>query len=115
MNITRTIQQSEDPAFVASFFDGTVTMDEEWPFAQRIRNVEKGDFLFVIYRGEIVGRLAIVDVVRLDRTRAVLVGSNREPVEGKTIVTTRCPGEKPKKPIKRRPHRGHKYDPVSEW
>jgi hypothetical protein len=114
MDITRTIPQTEDPAWVESFFGGP-EREEDWPFSQRIANVEAGDFLYLIYQGRIVGRFEVVRIRQLAQTRPVPVGTDEYPVEAKTIVYVRFPGERALQLIERRGHRNHRYYDGSGW
>jgi hypothetical protein len=114
MDVTRTIPQREDPAWVAEFFDGTRSGKEDFPFAQRIQRVEPGDFLYLVHRGRIRGRLEIIEVEQTQRT--VRVGRDRALVRARTILWVQCPGESAgQRDIRRASHRGHRYDRVPEW
>jgi hypothetical protein len=114
MDITRTIPQTEDPNWVDSFFDGP-EREEDWPFSQRVTNVEPGDFLYLIYRSRIIGRFEVIRVEQLDKTKSVPVGTDEHPVDAKTIVYLRFPGERAPKLIARRSHRNHRYHGGSAW
>ena len=114
MDISCTIPQTQTFTWVEEFFDGTRTKDEDFPFGTRIKDVQKGDFLYLIYRGQIRGRLQITSVENAQRT--VPVGSEGKPVDSKTIIWVRCPGEAVGgRVILRESHRGFRYANVPEW
>jgi hypothetical protein len=116
MNITRTIQQTERPEWVDSFFDGSWREEAHFPFGRRVRDVEEGDYLFIIYRGRVVGRCEITRVDQHDQPVTMQVGTDRNPVEAKTVVWVRFPGEPAGvRNIQREGHRGHRYDDIPEW
>jgi hypothetical protein len=114
MNITRTIPSWEDPEWLAALFaEGRPWLDD-WPFAQALRGVEEGDFLYVIYRGRIYGRFEIAAVEHVDQTATV--GPKKRLVRARTVVWVRCPGEPAGgRNIPRRGHRNARYDDVPEW
>ena len=114
MGITRTIPKWEDPEWVAALFAGDRPWLDDWPFAQTLRDVGEGDFLYVIYRGRIHGRFEIAAVEETDQT--VTVGPTKRPLRARTVVWVRCPGELAgRRYIPRRGHRGARYDDVPEW
>jgi hypothetical protein len=114
MDISRTMPQSEKPEYIDSLFDGTTTDKGDWPFGRTVQNVEPGDFLYVIYRGRIHGRFRITRVE--PTTRTVEVGTEARPVQAKTVVWVKYPGELAGTwNILRKGHRGHRYDDVPEW
>jgi hypothetical protein len=114
MNITQTIPKTETPEWVGEFFDGTRRGLEDFPFGQRLANVTPGDFLYLIHRGRIRGRLLITKVEQSPQT--VRVGSQGRQVEAMTVVWVNCPGEDAgSRCIHREGHRGVRYDEVPEW
>lgn len=114
MTITRTMPQDEDLDWVANLFNGTWTGEEELPFGRTVRHVEPGDYVYLIYRGRVHGRLRVSDVEHADRT--IVVGTDGHPVEAKTVVWVHCPGELAgDRNIPRSSHRNHRYDDVPEW
>src|SRR4051794_2590948 len=73
VNITRTIQRHEDPKWVASFFDRSLEGEKAgwFPLPQVPRKAKAGDWVYVIYRGRIYGRLQITEVRRVNRADPV--------------------------------------------
>ncbi|MBV9123143.1 MAG: hypothetical protein JO112_07290 [Planctomycetes bacterium] len=115
MNITCTIGQKETPAWVAEFLDGTRQGAVHFAFGQRINHVYPGDYLYLIHRGKVQGRLRITEVVE-DAELTLPAGNEHEPIEAKTVVWVHCPGEPVgHRDIPRDSHRGFRYDEVSEW
>src|SRR5262249_36731419 len=97
-----------------SFFDGTRTGEEDFPFGRPVRNVEEGDYLYLIYHGRIHGRLLITRIEHA--RRRVRVGTHGQHVEAQTVVWVECPGESAgERNIRRDSHRGHRWDDVPEW
>ena len=116
MNITRTIQRHEDPKWVASFFDRSLEGEKAgwFPLPQVPRKAKAGDWVYVIYRGRIYGRLQITEVRRVNR--ADPVGSRgTQRVQARCRLYVRCPGQLAPKKIERRGHQGIRYDDVPEW
>jgi hypothetical protein len=115
MDITRTIQGEEDPNWVEEFFDGTVKGNHSgwFPLPGRPQDVDKGDRLYLIYRGRIHGRFVITDVEDVDAQ--VKVGSAGPVIQARARVYVRCPGERAPRWIKRRGNQGIRYDDVPEW
>jgi hypothetical protein len=110
MDITRTIPKTELPRWIDSFFNNSRKGSKEYfPFGRHVKNVGPGDFLYLIYKGAVYGRLEIVKVDQ-GANRRLPVGTKGIPINAKTIVWVRCPGDRPQRTMRRRSHRGHKYD-----
>jgi hypothetical protein len=115
VDITMTIPQGESPEWVESFFNSPRDEGEDYfPFAATVRDVCPGDWLYVIYRGRIHGRL---EILRVDYSGSSLpVGTLGETVNARTVVWVRCPGESAgDRNIPRDGHTQFHYDDVPEW
>ena len=116
MNITRTVPQWESPEWVANFFNGVWQDRAEFPFGRTVKHVDQGDFLFLIYRGQIAGRLRVVAVEQHPETpENKSVGTDGHSVNAKTVIRVQLPGEPAPADIPRKGHRLHRYDNVPEW
>jgi hypothetical protein len=114
MPITCTIDQNETQAWVDEFFDGTRTEDQDFPFGRAVRNVVVGDYLYMIWRGLIRGRLRITRIQHIQET--IEVGTHEKRVRSRSVVWVECPGEPAgSRIIERESHRGHRWDDVAEW
>ena len=105
--------RTETPHYVAGLFDGP-HQRVDFPFGRTVRYVENGDYLYLVYRGRIHGRLRIVDVEQQVR-RTIEVGSDARQVRARTVVWVQCPGELAPGDYPRNLRRGHQYDRVPEW
>ena len=99
--------------WIENLFNGTWTGDEEIPLGRVARQVQQGDYLYLIYQGRVHGRLRINDVEQAQRT--VVVGTDGHPVQARTILWVQCPGERAPGDYPRTLRRGFKYDRVPEW
>lgn len=112
MDITRTIQKEESEEWVDALFDGTLT-ETDFPLHAVPKDVAPGDWLYVIYRGKIVGRCRSSSIVRADEP--VWVGSDEHVVDARCVITVECPGERAPVEIRRKGHQFIRYDTVPEW
>ena len=112
MDITRTIQATEDPSWVAQLFDGSI--QEAWfPLPCVPKNADRGDWLYVIYRGEVFGRLRINKKERRNQ-KPDPVGSQGHTIDARCRVHVEVPGEltpSAKKPLIVRGRMGFRYTP----
>lgn len=116
MDISRTFPQDETPDWVANLFNGNWQGETEFPFGRTVRYVEQGDFLYLIYRGRVHGRMRVTDVEQHPQTRQTIqVGTDGHSVTARTVVWVELPGELAPGNIPRDSHRGHRYDEVPEW
>ena len=114
MDITMTMPKTEPREFVEKLFN------EEWdgedvpfPFGRTVRDLHQGEYLYLIYRGLIRGRLTVTRVEQTPQT--IRVGSEGHPVRARTVVYVHCRGVRADRVIHRESHRGHRYDNVLEW
>ena len=113
MDITRTIPQTERPDWIAQLFDGHWVGDVEFPFGRAVKNIYAGNWLYLIYRRRVHGRLKIS---RVEHNECVVpVGSQSESVYARTVVFVNCPGELAPGVLLTVGHRGHRYDNMREW
>ena len=111
MDITRTIQASEDPSWVAQLFDGSI--QEAWfPLPGRPRKAGVGDWLYVIYQGKIVGRCMIIKIPPYQKPDPV--GSQGHTIDARCRVYVEVPGQpvpSDKKPLGAKGLMGIRYTP----
>lgn len=111
MDLIRTIQSGENPEFVRRFFE-----DESWrgehdcfPLRGVPRDAEPGDWLYVNFRGLIVGRCRIRDITL--RNEIAEVGDTQPvTIEARCWLLLDLPGEPAPGPIYRRGRQGIRYD-----
>lgn len=115
MDITRTIQGDEAPDWVEQYFDGKVKGDNSswFPLPGRPKDIDQGDWLYLIYRGRIHGRFVITGVADVDAQEQV--GTAGPVIRARARVYVRCPGERAPRWIRRRGNQGIRYDGVPEW
>lgn len=112
MDITRTIQRTEDPARQERYFNGAydfITL----PLRGIPKHANVGDWMYLIYRGAIIGRCRILEINPCNNN--VPVGSTQHIVNAKCMVVVECPGERAPHYIPRRGSMGIRYDNVPEW
>ena len=104
--ITKTIPASRGIAGIDSLFDGSIT-EFEFHMAGTPSRLKVGDFVYAIFNDELRGRMRIKE----------LVGGAVNPRSGRarTLILVECPGEKIKKPIPRKGHRGTRYYDGNDW
>jgi|SRR5580698_2653590 hypothetical protein len=121
MDISRTVPQAETVDWVNSFFDGTWPInDPDWPLyfpsAGPIANLNVGDYLYIIYRGLVRGRLRIREIEHVENGTTLEVGSNADEVPARVIICVDYPGESVgERIVPCSGHRGHKYVPTPLW
>lgn len=114
LNVTRTIQQSEDVAWVSSFFNDPPG-ERRFPVKGRPKRLAQGDWLYLIHRGQIVGRFAVISIEPIKG--ASIVGTARFQTGGTHNIVVRTPGEETPSglAVLRKGHMGIRYDRVDEW
>ena len=111
MDITRTIQATENRSWVNQLFSGPPRQD--WfplPFTPRKAGV--GDWLYVIYQGEIVGRCKIAAIPPYQGPDPV--GGQGHTIDARCRVYVEVPGERSpstKKTLSARGDMGIRYTP----
>ena len=116
MDIARTIQAEEHSDWVERLFDGkelTGKNATNFPLKARPSKARVGDWLYLIYRGRIHGRLRITEIEQVDKE--VPVGTSGAMVRARALVHVQCPGERAPRWIKRRGSQGFTYVSVPKW
>lgn len=117
MDIIRTIQASEEPSRVESYFNGQMT---QVCFPLRVKPTKacEGDWLYVIYQGKVVGRCRIDRLQTFQKPTPIPVGSDGHIIYARCLVHVQAPGERvphDKNPIDARGWVGFRYAPESLW
>ncbi len=104
--ITKTIPASRGDEGIESLFDGSLS-EFEFHMAGKPSRLKAGDFVYTIFNDQLRGRLRIRE----------LLGGALNPKSGRprTLIVVNCPGEKIKKPVLRKGHRGTRYYDGSDW
>ncbi len=104
--ITKTIPASRGDEGITSLFDGSIE-EFEFHMAGKPSRLNVGDYVYAIFNDELHGRMRIKE----------LIGGAVNPNSGRarTLILVECPGEKMKKPIPRKGHRGTRYYDGSDW
>ncbi len=116
MDITRTIQQDEDPSHIDGFFQGQ-NRELRFPVKGKPKRLGMGDYVYLIFRGKIVGRFSVTHIVPIPPNQIPYEVGKKRPftTKGTYFVVTKAPGERTTKLIHRRGHQGIRYDNVSAW
>ena len=104
--ITKTIPASRGIEGIDSLFDDSIA-EFEFHMAGKPSKLNVGDFVYAIFNDELRGRMRIKE----------LIGGAVNPKSGRarTLILVECPGQKIKKPIPRKGHRGTRYYDGSDW
>lgn len=104
--ITKTIPATRGDEGIESLFDGSIS-EFEFHMAGKPSKLKVGDYVYTIFNDELRGRLKISE----------LIGGAINPKSGRprTLIVVECPGEKIKKIIPRKGHRGTRYYDGSDW
>lgn len=104
--ITKTIPQTESQADVDKLFDGTLS-EFEFHKAGGPGKLSIGDYVYTIYRHQLIGRLEII--------RFQEGATNPKSGKPRTLIHAACPGEQLETPIPKKGHRGTRYYDGAEW
>ncbi len=104
--ITKTVPASRGQQGIDSLYDGSL-QEFEFHMAGKPTRLNVGDYVYTIFKDELVGRCEIID----------LIGGAVNPSSGKarTLIMVKCPGERLDEPIARKGHRGTRYYDGSDW
>ncbi len=104
--ISKTIPQADGIETVNALFDGPPG-EYEFHMAGIPSRLKPGDFVYVIFDDQLVGRL------RIER----MLGGAMNPQSGKprTLIYVSTPGERLATPIPRKGHRGTRYFEGEDW
>jgi hypothetical protein len=104
--ITKTIPASRGGEGIESLYNGSIGKFE-FHMAGNPSKLKVGDFVYTIFNDEIRGRLKI--------TELILGATNPNSGRPRTLIMVQCPGEKIKKSIPRKGHRGTRYFDGADW
>ena len=106
MGITKTIPATAGQEAVDMLYDGSIK-EYEFHMAGKPSKLDVGDHVYTIFNDELVGR---VKISRL-QTGAV----NPKSGSPRTLIFVATPGERLKKAIPRKGHRGTRYYDGADW
>jgi len=104
--ITKTIPASAGVERLDSLFDGSIS-EYEFHMAGTPSKLKAGDYVYAIFGDLLHGRILIDRIV----SGAVHPKSGRP----RSLIYTDTPGERLKKPVPRKGHRGTRYYDGSDW
>lgn len=104
--ITKTIPANRGDGGIDSLYDGSIN-DFEFHMAGNPSKLKTGDFVYTIFNNELRGRLKI--------TKLIPGATNPRSGSPRTLIIVKCPGERIKKPILRKGHRGTRYYDGLDW
>ena len=112
MNLLRSIQAAERRRWVNGFFEQRHPWETDFPlpFVPRYPNVT---WLYLVYRGIVVGRLRILRVEQ--RGQPMEVGTTGIIVGPGSTIKVRAPGEAPRQQIAVRGFQGIRYVEGDDW
>ena len=104
--ITKTIPASRGEEGVSVLYDGTLEIFE-FHMAGKPSKLNLGDFVYTIFKDQLVGRLKIIEFIE----------GATHPKSGRprTLIMVQCPGELRSKPLARKGHRGTRYYDGEGW
>jgi len=104
--ITKTIPASRGDEGINSLYDGSIK-EFEFHMAGNPSKLNVGDFVYTIFNDELRGRLEITELIP--------GATNPKSGRPRTLIMVRCPGQKIKKIIPRKGHRGTRYYDGADW
>ncbi len=114
MNVTRTVPKEEVESHIKRWFEGN-KREHRFPVKGKPQKLFKGEYLFIIWKGLIYGRLEVLDIEKIPLNKVPIVGSKNVKTAGTHNIIVEAPGELAHSVIKRRGHMGIRYDEVKEW
>ena len=104
--ITKTLPLSRLQQEIDALYDGSLNTFE-FHMAGKPSKLEVGDYVYTIYKNELIGRLQIQE----------LIGGAVNPSSGRprTLIMVACPGERLESPVPRQGHRGTRYYDGADW
>jgi len=109
-SFVRCIQQSERPLYVEEIL---LRSDHHIPLKGRPRRAKPGDFIYLAYRGKIVGRARISRIV--PSPSDVRIASDRRRYRATWLVKYRGGWQRPPRDIPHRGHVGIRYLDAEYW
>ena len=104
--ITKTIPATRGDEGINNLFDGSVK-EFEFHMAGNPSKLEVGDFVYTIFNDELRGRLKITELIP--------GATNPKSGRPRTLIIVKCPGQKIKKVVTRKGHRGTRYYDGVDW
>lgn len=106
MGITKTIPAKEGVRALDILYDGSIK-EYEFHMAGKPSKLGVGDYVYTIYEDQLHGRMKVKK----------LIGGAVNPASGKarTLIIVEAPGERLRKPIAKKGHRGTRYYDAAEW
>lgn len=104
--ITKTIPASRGQEGIDCLYDGS-RGEFEFHMAGSPSKLNVGDFVYTIFKDELIGRCII--------TEFISGATNPNSGRARTLIMVACPGERLKKPIARKGHRGTRYYDGADW
>jgi len=104
--ITKTIPASRGDEGIESLYDDSIK-EFEFHMAGNPSKLKVGDFVYTIFNDELRGRLQITELIP--------GATNPKSGRPRTLIMVKCPGEKIKKVVPRKGHRGTRYYDGSDW
>ena len=104
--IAKTIPALRGQEGIDCLYDGSRS-DFEFHMAGTPSKLNVGDFVYTIFGDQLIGRLPI--------TEFISGATNPKSGKARTLIMVACPGERLKKPIPRKGHRGTRYYDGADW
>ena len=104
--ITKTVPAKAGMKAIDSLYDGSIR-EFEFHMAGKPSKLQPGDYVYTIFDNQLHGRVKIKE----------LIGGAVNPSSGKprTLIMVETPGERLKKPVPMKSHRGTRYTDGSNW
>lgn len=105
--ITKTIPAQAGLETLESLYDGSRKEYEFHMAGVEPKRLKLGDFVYTIFNDQLHGRLRI--------RRFITGASNPNSGKPRILIIAEAPGERLKKPIPRKGHRGTRYTEGEDW
>lgn len=104
--ITKTVPTEKGIEFLESLYDGTLR-EHEFHMAGKPSKLAVGDYVYTIFQNMLYGRMKIKELIE-DRI-------NPDSGKPQTLIIVKAPGERLKRPIPKKGHRGTRYYDGADW
>lgn len=104
--ITKTVPAVRGEKGINSLYDGSLS-EFEFHMAGKPSRLKEGDFIYTIFKDELVGRLRIKELI--------FGATNPDSGRPRTLLMVACPGERLAQSIARKGHRGTRYYDGADW
>lgn len=105
--ITKTVPAKAGEAVLDSLYDGSLEQYEFHMAGTEPKRLKVGDYVYTIFNDQLHGRLRI--------KKFITGATNPDSGKPRILVIVETPGERLKKPVPKKGHRGTRYTDGQDW